>query len=681
MKENEIWGITTYFNPAGYHTKKENFLKFRKCSKKQGLKLLCVEMAVQGSDYELADGDADIIVRTVSKDVLWQKERMLNVGLKSLPDECTKIIWVDCDVVFDNDNWVEETSDLLDQYCIVQPFQQSYKLRQGEAIPEDIMSMPEGKNNGERLESFVSVLVSHGFSDDKYLGHKGFCWAGRRKIFDKIGFYDFAILGEGDSIMSHAFIGKDVPGYTELLPEKCRKHQQEWRDRAYELVKGSMYFTKGGIYHLFHGEMKNRIYREKIGQYMLADFDPTCDIKVDEETQMWLWNSDKPEFHQFLSNYFYSRKEDGASGKMVGVERTKKMSRCKKCGLTMLYPNAVDKNSNDGECSFCKKFEKKKFLGEEKLLERIGDAEKIGVTVSGGKDSIYVWNWLVKKFGPERIIALNHNKVRAVNTIASKNIQRAKNILNSEVIIVNDFEFYPRFVKNISAYIDNPNPAILRAVVCAGCRNGISNRMFEEALRYDIHTVVNGSSYLELAPFKSQIMKEYGDGDELRGLLRGLSENEQYLNENNLQTIIKDHFNCHLTNLSNQKNGFGIDYVDFFHYFENRPSEIKKTVIEELAWEHPENVDWHFDCIVEAFKQFFYYLEYGYSEMDYKTSEMVRYGLLNREEAIAIIEKENDHIMKSGDDLKQKLIKYGCSKETVRKFEKFCKEKVVEIGA
>lgn len=350
------------------------------------------------------------------------------------------------------------------------------------------------------------------------------------------------------------------------------------------------------------------------------------------------------------------------------------MSRCKKCGLLLTYHGASDSKKRSEECNYCKEFSRQEFLGEKSFMNRIGDAQKIGVTVSGGKDSIYVWNWLVSKFGPDRVIAFNHNKVKAVHKMASDNIQKAKRILCSEVIIVDDFDFYPRFLENLKIYINNPKPGILRAVLCAGCRNGISNRMFEEAAKYNINTIVNGASYLELAPFKSHIMKELGNGSEIKGLLMGLAEDEGYLTEHNLQAIIKDQFNCHATNLSNKKTNT-IDYIDFFHYFENNPDIIKSSVVSKLHWEHPVESDWHFDCIVEEFKQFFYLLEYGYSELDYKISEMVRYGLLDRDKSIKELEEGNNGILMGYERLKNKLIEFEFDNETIKAFENIYHEK------
>lgn len=346
-----------------------------------------------------------------------------------------------------------------------------------------------------------------------------------------------------------------------------------------------------------------------------------------------------------------------------------KENRCKKCGILLNYPGAS--NGTD-TCNFCKSFKRKSFKGGSALIERLSDAPLIGVTVSGGKDSLFVWHWAVSTFGADRVVAFNHCKVNAVDPIATQNIEEASNILHSKVIYIIDNKFYPRFLQNLETYIQAPNPAILRAVLCAGCRNGISNCIFKECKKHGIQKVLNGSSYLELAPFKGHAMKEYGNGDETKGLLYGLAECKDYLTRENLLTIIQDHFYCHAVNLSNKTNEYGIDYIDFFDYFENRPTEISELVISKLNWKHPEDRTWHFDCIVEDFKQLFYYMAYGYTELDYKFSEMVRYGLITRDIALKNLREQTNAIISNIPSLRESLINWHMSQKTISQFDIMC---------
>jgi hypothetical protein len=117
-REAALWGITCYFNPAGYRRRLANYRVFRE---RLGVPLVAIELAY-GPHFELNHNDAEILVQLRGRDILWQKERLLNVALQKLPSSCRKVVWLDCDVVFEANDWAERTSLLLDRFMLVQPF-------------------------------------------------------------------------------------------------------------------------------------------------------------------------------------------------------------------------------------------------------------------------------------------------------------------------------------------------------------------------------------------------------------------------------------------------------------------------------------------------------------------------------------------------------------------------------
>src|SRR5919204_6369439 len=115
--QQDLWAITSYFNPMGYRRKLANFKVFRE---HLTIPLVAVELAY-GRDFELGASEAEIIVQLRGGDVLWQKERLLNLALQALPASCRKVAWLDCDLVFASPDWAERTSQLLEQFMLVQP--------------------------------------------------------------------------------------------------------------------------------------------------------------------------------------------------------------------------------------------------------------------------------------------------------------------------------------------------------------------------------------------------------------------------------------------------------------------------------------------------------------------------------------------------------------------------------
>lgn len=310
------------------------------------------------------------------------------------------------------------------------------------------------------------------------------------------------------------------------------------------------------------------------------------------------------------------------------------------------------------------------FQGEEVFMKdlQLEKDEKVGVTVSGGKDSLYAWKWLVDHLGADKVIAFNHQKVGLSHQLAERNMDAASKILNSQIIRVVDTTFIDRFRKNIEIFLKKPNPAMVRVALCSGCRYGISMNLYEEGAKLGIKKFISAASYLELCPFKSQLLKDMGNGDEQKGLQKALNDNPLYDHDNNLEIIRRDDKLCHKRDISNKNlNDFMI--LDFDKYFPNNPRIYEETVRKCLDWERPER-SWHFDCQIEIFKDLFYYGLLGYTETDFKLSAMIRYELLTREEAYQELMGYRDKMTKSKKDIFNLMddLKIGSSKDEIERF-------------
>ena len=276
--------------------------------------MLCVEAAVGHADFELQKDDADILIQLKTSSVFWQKERLLNVGLKHLPKDCDKIVWLDADIIFYNDRWIEETCELLESYIIVQPF--SFNIR----LPREVYSispdkLPFGDKESRKYYSSAYRIAHIGRESlhNKYIdkGQSGFAWAARKNILDKHGFYDRLILGGGDVLMEYAFYGAKSHIIQEMSSKKMTILQDKWADKVYQDVKGSISYTGGEILHLWHGSFKNKFHKYKRKILKKYNFDPHSDIKIDANG-CWRWTTDKRDLHRWIKKYFWVRNEDGS---------------------------------------------------------------------------------------------------------------------------------------------------------------------------------------------------------------------------------------------------------------------------------------------------------------------------------------------------------------------------------
>jgi len=303
-----FWGITAFFNPDGNRKRVENYRKFRKSSRAQGLKLLCVELAFDNADFGLGKGDADKLIQLRASTMLWQKERLFNVALENLPKNCDKVAWLDADILFNNNEWVKETGKLLESYRVVQPY--SFIVR----LPENKSwlnhnKLPYGNKEGEKIHSMGYGIAHFGKKQLPTFikhGHTGFAWAARKSILDKHGFYDRLITGSGDSLMAHALYGSPYSHVKRCSPKKMQRDQQKWMEKIFGDVQGSVYYTHGLIFHLWHGHYENKRFHHRLRVLEKYGFDPQVDIKIGKNG-CWVWATEKDGLHQEIREYFWAR--------------------------------------------------------------------------------------------------------------------------------------------------------------------------------------------------------------------------------------------------------------------------------------------------------------------------------------------------------------------------------------
>jgi hypothetical protein len=307
----QLWGITCYFNPVGYRRRLENYRVFRR---RLAIPLVTVELSFDGA-FQLCDEDADILVQIHGRDVMWQKERLLNIALERVPKNCDKIAWLDCDIVFGSEDWAEQANRALDASVVVHLFHERHDLPR-HATGDDLHSW----NAPPTSYSVVSKLAAGEASpEDLFLANAplergstaGLAWAGRRQVLEEHRLYDACILGSGDRAILCAALGKlDYGARATLMNDRWRRHYLAWARPYSESVMGRVGSVGGRLFHLWHGNIEDRQYGERHSRLQAFDFDPLHDIALDRGG-CWRWNSDKKALHAFVGRYFESRNEDG----------------------------------------------------------------------------------------------------------------------------------------------------------------------------------------------------------------------------------------------------------------------------------------------------------------------------------------------------------------------------------
>jgi hypothetical protein len=266
-----------------------------------------VECACDGAPFELPIDDS--IIRVRATDAMWQKERLLNIALARLPLLCTKVAWLDCDILFEDSEWIRRASEALETFSVIQPFTVAARLPQ--------RGQTRYSSDVEQCRSFASVcaaapeLVTAGDFDRH--GHTGFGWAARRDWLDRHGFYDACMTGNADHLMAHAMCGDWKSGCIDTLlgsaPTAYRRHFERWATRVAADVRGRIGAIPGRVVHLWHGDLADRHYFLRAQQFQSFDFDPDRDLRVGAEGA-WEWSSSQPMVHHWARAFFTLRNED-----------------------------------------------------------------------------------------------------------------------------------------------------------------------------------------------------------------------------------------------------------------------------------------------------------------------------------------------------------------------------------
>lgn len=276
---NKLAILTSFYNPCNYTSIKYNAITFLRHIKKYA-DIFIAELSfdkkffIEHSNCIRVNGD--------ESNILWQKERLLNILLDRLPKEYTDVAWVDSDLIFKDEFWVERVYEELSRYKILQLFSSTYRLRADNSV----------------IDNLVSRVKYHSY------GSPGFAWAARREVLDEIKFLDNQVMGGADAIMCAAFM--NTP---QILPKSQAfiddDRTKQWIDKASKTVDRSVSYLENNLAHLYHGSEQNRNYNDRYDIIM----NQTNNISLCND----LWKCDNTILTKNISNYFLQRKEDDSN--------------------------------------------------------------------------------------------------------------------------------------------------------------------------------------------------------------------------------------------------------------------------------------------------------------------------------------------------------------------------------
>ena len=295
----EIGAICCVFNPLRFRSRIRNYRLFREGIERVGIRLLTVELASGDAPFQIDDGPD--VLRLRGGDVMWQKERLLQIGGERLAAEgYSGLVFLDADVLFHDDEWPLRVADALNCYPAVQCFSVA-------------------------VSNYADVVVCarSGVKEWQQEGclpgsAKGFAWAMRSDLFASVGLYQHCVVGGGDSALSLAALGlaHGPDAWRETLSSQAfirragptmLAHYQVWAGRFFRSAGEAAGCVEGTIEALVHGSYERRQYGDR--HEILAGFDPERDV-VAAEGRAFAWTEAGESRREPVRLYLLDRRED-----------------------------------------------------------------------------------------------------------------------------------------------------------------------------------------------------------------------------------------------------------------------------------------------------------------------------------------------------------------------------------
>ncbi|MBX8633125.1 MAG: hypothetical protein KHF84_01250 [Thermoplasmata archaeon] len=311
---DDLWVVSTYFDSEGFASKSRALRAYLRSITKSGIHWLLVEGSFGKRPFVLPASEHVIHIHCPS--VMWQKERLLNLAIHHLPKSCHKVAWLDTDIFFENPRWAIETSQLLNEVPIVQPFDTALWLPKGQT---------RFRGRGIVWSGFAATARRHPglflSGDFDRHGHSGYAWAARREIVEKHGLYDRSVVGSGDHLMAHAMMGDlSSPCVTNSVgaANPFRDSFHRWAKSFHRDVQSQVGFVPGAVLHRWHGDRKKRRYYKRMVGMLARGYDPDRDVFI-SQTGALEWTEQGSKLGRWMKDYFTGRREDGRPGRVEKI--------------------------------------------------------------------------------------------------------------------------------------------------------------------------------------------------------------------------------------------------------------------------------------------------------------------------------------------------------------------------
>ena len=326
------------------------------------------------------------------------------------------------------------------------------------------------------------------------------------------------------------------------------------------------------------------------------------------------------------------------------------MKRCTKCLMpeTMPYINF----DNDGVCNFCHSYEPQVLKDEEELMKSF-DAirSKDGtpdclMAFSGGRDSSYGLHLLKTKYNMNPM-AYTYDW-GMVTDLARRNQSRLCGKLGVEHIWVSaDIKKKRANVRrNVEAWLKKPDLGLI-PLFMAGDKQVLwhANRIMKET---SLPTMVFCTNHYEKTEFKTGFLNTASNSSTIhKPSSLSLSSKTNMLWQYGKRFLANPaYFNRSMPDTLGAYFSYYVieqNYVSLLDYLPWDEEETDKILIGEYEWEtaHDSENTWRIGDATAPFYNYIYYTVAGFTENETFRSNQIREGVIDRETAMKLVDRDN----------------------------------------
>ena len=309
--DEKLHVVSVISNPCNYKIRYELAKEFIKRMKEEpNIILYIVELVYEDQPFVLTDEKNKTHLQLRGKIPLWHKENMINIGIKKLlPPDWKTVAWIDADIEFDNPNWAIDSLKILNN---------------GNDFIQLFTNCVDMNDDTQIMNLFTGFGYQYSKNFKKGTGvnywHPGFAWACNRQTYEKIGgIFEIGILGSGDNIMCHAFLGCAEKSLKSGMSADYKNYISLYEDKFKGVKLG---YVPGIIRHYFHGKKVNRKYLEREDILINFQYSPYY-ITYDINGLIIPTEECPQEFLDEILNYFKNRNEDEMVLKEINNQQLK----------------------------------------------------------------------------------------------------------------------------------------------------------------------------------------------------------------------------------------------------------------------------------------------------------------------------------------------------------------------